>query len=391
MLPPRSCRPRLLAAHLARSLCLAAGCGALGLPCAALRAAPGPVAALAPALASAPTAGPTLNLAGKIVHLTLDPEQVCAVAVSEDAITTISFPDNIAGIDGAGFADSPDAARRAGAGFLLAHRAGTRYLTVRALRPGAKGTLNVQVGQNLLTLYCGQSQEAPWRVILDAALPAAAVVPVGSDTGPAPAVDPGDLQSALGRFRTELTRNGVSAALNDETGRPLPSAELGTEARCGAVASRIVRAVRDEARDTLFFAVELHNEGAEPYCYDPDGFGVRLPDGVTLPQSASLANGLLGAGRTDTVYFAVTGRPDGRRNNAQPGAVFAVCARAIRFEGAKLPDHPVAAARREHPRAANKTAVRPALPVAKLADARKASGSQNAVAVASAGPNAPAH
>ena len=309
------------------------------------------------------------DLEGKIVHRPFDPEHPCAVSIGVESITTITFPDNIAGIDGSGFADSPENARRSNAGFLLAHRAGTRYLTILALKHGVKGTLNVQVGPTLLlTLYCVEGPNSPWRVVLDApgGEGAAGVTPQPTvESGPAPEVAKSELIDALGHFRELLQGQGGSAVMADAKGQPLPSAEPSTEGRCGTVTTKIVRVVRDNEHDTLFFAVEIRNDGREPYCYDPEGFGVQLPSGEALPQSASLANGLLAAGSKETVFFTITGRPDQRRNNLPPSAAFVVAAHAIHFEPVKVAARP---AKETKPVAAQKASeAKPAAPALKSA------------------------
>jgi hypothetical protein len=70
---------------------------------------------------------------------------------------------------------------------------------------------------------------------------------------------------------------------------------------------------RFNPEDTLVFHVALRNKSDREIRYLPESFCVRVGNRLYF-QSISDAPGVLPACATSTVYFAVTGTPDGGRN-----------------------------------------------------------------------------
>jgi len=79
-------------------------------------------------------------------------------------------------------------------------------------------------------------------------------------------------------------------------------------------AVRIDEAFRFNPEDTLIFRVTLTNATAQALQYKPDGFSLRVGERL-YPQSISDANGTIPPNGTVPAYFAVTGTPDGGRND----------------------------------------------------------------------------
>ncbi len=76
---------------------------------------------------------------------------------------------------------------------------------------------------------------------------------------------------------------------------------------------RIEEVFRFNPEDTLVFHVTLRNKSAHPIRYLPESFCVRAGNRL-YHQSISDAPGLLPPHAASTVYFAITGTPDGGRN-----------------------------------------------------------------------------
>src|SRR3989442_873601 len=70
---------------------------------------------------------------------------------------------------------------------------------------------------------------------------------------------------------------------------------------------------RFNPEDTLVFHVTLRNKYAEEIRYLPESFCVRVSNRL-YHQSISDAPGVLPPNASSTVYFAITGTPDGGRN-----------------------------------------------------------------------------
>lgn len=76
---------------------------------------------------------------------------------------------------------------------------------------------------------------------------------------------------------------------------------------------RIEEAFRFNPEDTLVFHVTLRNKSEQEIRYLPESFCVRVGNRLYF-QSISDAPGVLPPCAASTVYFAVTGTPDGGRN-----------------------------------------------------------------------------
>ena len=76
---------------------------------------------------------------------------------------------------------------------------------------------------------------------------------------------------------------------------------------------RVEEVIRFNPEDTLVFHVTLRNKSEHPIRYLPESFRVRIGNRL-YHQSISDAPGLLPSHSASTVYFAITGNPDGGRN-----------------------------------------------------------------------------
>jgi hypothetical protein len=86
---------------------------------------------------------------------------------------------------------------------------------------------------------------------------------------------------------------------------------------------QIVQAFRFNADDTLVFRLAITNKVDAPLIYQPDSFMLRAGDRL-YPQSISDADGTVPPRGQSIVYFAVTGTPDGGRNELSLRNAFTV-------------------------------------------------------------------
>lgn len=93
----------------------------------------------------------------------LDERAVYTVTVATDAPTTVVLPEPPTALEGTGLVSEPTA----DGDVLLAHRDGTSFLTFRALKPDAKGCLNLLIGERVfaITLVGGEVADRVLRLI----------------------------------------------------------------------------------------------------------------------------------------------------------------------------------------------------------------------------------
>ncbi len=86
---------------------------------------------------------------------------------------------------------------------------------------------------------------------------------------------------------------------------------------------QIEEAFRFNAEDTLVFRVAITNKIDAPLIYQPDSFTLRAGNRL-YPQSISDADGTVPPKGQSIVYFAVSGTPDGGRNELSLRNAFTV-------------------------------------------------------------------
>ena len=80
---------------------------------------------------------------------------------------------------------------------------------------------------------------------------------------------------------------------------------------------RIEEAFRFEEDDTIVFNLSLINDTDEPIFYDPQLFGMQLRTEI-YTASVVDASGTMPPHSTTVAFFAITGTPNGGRNNLAP-------------------------------------------------------------------------
>ena len=248
-----------------------------------------------------------------IKQVWLDDRVMVSVPVATNRVTTINFPSAISAIDGSGITvDSKTPGL-----FQLAHTKGSAFLSVRALAPKASANLNLRWNDQTYVFELTESDQPVLSLNL-AAMP----TPEEEGVGHAPAVSPLKLLALLDKakaFPLLKAQQPESVANVDFTtydGKPLVSDFIDYEIQ-------IEQAFRFNADDTLVFRLAVTNKSDTSLIYQPDSFALRAGNRL-YPQSISDSDGQVPPNGRSIVYFAVTGTPDGGRNELSLRNTFTV-------------------------------------------------------------------
>ncbi len=237
-----------------------------------------------------------------IERITLDDRAVTTVPVSTNRVTTISFPGPITAIDGFGFTLGGKSPGQ----FQLAHVPGSAFLSVRALAPRAATNFNIRWNNRTYVFELVQSETPVLALNLEAPRPVESV-PL------APQLTPARLLGLLDEAKAfPLLRQQHPEAVVDATARTFGEHPPITDFNDFEI--RLEEVFRFETEDTLVFHVILRNKSDREIRYLPGSFRGRIGDRVYY-QSISDTPGVLPPKAESTVYFAITGSPDGGRND----------------------------------------------------------------------------
>jgi hypothetical protein len=236
-----------------------------------------------------------------IQRVTLDEPVVVTVPVATNRVTTISFPGPIAAIDAVGVtADGKTPGQ-----FQLAHTKGPSFVSVRALSRKAATNLNIRWNKRTYVFELIESDTPVLALNLEDRA-------TTETAQPAPQVTPTRLLALLDKAKAFPILK-----------KQQPDAVAGAEARTFGdkpqttdfddYEIRVEEVIRFNPEDTLVFHVTLRNRSAREIRYLPESFCVRVGNRLYY-QSISDAPGVLPANAASTVYFAITGTPDGGRN-----------------------------------------------------------------------------
>jgi len=238
-----------------------------------------------------------------IQRVRLDDHTVVSVPVATNRVTTISFPGPIEAIDGAGFTVDGKTPGQ----FQLAHVKGSTFLSVRALTGQAASNLNVRWNNRTYVFELSASDAPVLALNLEAPPP-----PEELGAGRAPEVSPLKLLALLDKakafplLKSQQPESVANVGFTTYDGKPLASDFNDYEIQ-------IEQAFRFNAEDTLIFRVGITNKSDTPLIYQPDSFALRAGNRL-YPQSISDSDGQVAANGRSIVYFAITGTPDGGRN-----------------------------------------------------------------------------
>jgi hypothetical protein len=248
-----------------------------------------------------------------IQQVWLDDRVAVAVPVATNRVTTISFPNAITAIDGAGITVDGKTPRQ----FQLAHTKGSAFLSVRALLPKAAANLNIRWNDRTYVFQLLES-DTPILSLNMAAMP----TPEELGVGHAPEVSPPKLLALLDKakvfplLKAQQPESVADVAFTTYDGKPLASDFNDYEIQ-------IEQVFRFNAEDTLVFRAGITNKSDIPLIYQPDSFALRAGNRL-YPQSISDADGTVPPKGRSIVYFAITGTPDGGRNELSLKNAFTV-------------------------------------------------------------------
>ncbi len=238
-----------------------------------------------------------------IQRVLLDDHTVVSVPVATNRVTTIGFPGPIEAIDGAGFTVDGKTPGQ----FQLAHVKGSTFLSVRSLTGKAAGNLNVRWNNRTYVFELSASDAPVLSLNLEVPHP-----PEELGAGRAPEVSPLKLLALLDRakafplLKSQQPESVAGVGFTTYNGKPLASDFNDYEIQ-------IEQAFRFNAEDTLIFRAAITNKTDAPLIYQPDSFALRAGNRL-YPQSLSDSDGQVAPKGRSIVYFAVTGTPDGGRN-----------------------------------------------------------------------------
>ena len=236
-----------------------------------------------------------------IQRVTLDESVVVTVPVATNRVTTISFPGPLAAIDAVGVtADGKTPGQ-----FQLAHTKGSSFVSVRALARKAATNLNIRWNKRTYVFELIESDTPVLALNLEDRAANEAVQP-------APQVTATRLLALLDKAKAfPLLKKQHREAVADAEARTFGDKPQVTDFDDYEI--RIEEIFRFNADDTLIFHVTLRNKSGREIRYLPGSFSVRVGNRLYY-QSISDAPGVLPPTAASTVYFAITGTPDGGRN-----------------------------------------------------------------------------
>jgi len=246
----------------------------------------------------------TVALAGEpeaIQRVTLDERVVVTVPVATNRVTTISFPGPIAAVDAVGVSADPKIPGQ----FQLAHTKGSSFLSVRASARKAATNLNIRWNKKTYVFELVESDTPVLALNLEDR--------TASETAqPAPVVSPTRLLALLDKARAfPLLKQHQPEAVAQAEARTFGDKPQITDFDDYEI--RIEEVFRFNPEDSLVFHVTLRNKSDQEIRYRPESFTVRVGNRV-YHQAISDAPGVLPPKSQSTVYLAVTGTPDGGRN-----------------------------------------------------------------------------
>jgi len=236
----------------------------------------------------------------------LDERSVYTIRLSQNEPTTCVFPGALKALIGANVSTKRDD----DPGVLLSHEAGTEYFSLRSLKDGATGALNIIYRGRVYALAFVTAAE-PDRAVVFLDEPVAAA----SGARPTEGTLRGLLERAKQLDRSQAQHPGMSPSMDRaHPGNPTPYR---------AFTATIESVVRFDAEDVLVFRVRLENTLDVPVPYDPQGLAVRLGREF-FPAALTEASGAIPPKSVSHIYLVVSGAPGGGRANLSVREKFTV-------------------------------------------------------------------
>jgi hypothetical protein len=262
--------------------------------------------------------------ANTIAEYRLDEHTVYAIPVSRNRVTTISFPGPISAIDAANVTSDPKIPGL----FQIAHTKGSYFLSVRALVERATTNMNIRWNKKTYVIELVEGPSPFYSVIFQ--------YDTDADIRPASArVTPSRLLALLDKAK-------AYALLKEYHANAVAEVEYVNFSKNPRVLDfrdyevQLDEVFRFNPEDTLVFRILLRNKTDQPIQYRPEGFSLRIGE-RTYPQSISDASGTIPPRGQAPAYFAVTGTPNGGRNDLSLKNDFAVLLDRIETNAPPVP------------------------------------------------------
>lgn len=226
---------------------------------------------------------------------------------SGDGVTTVTFPSAISKI--AGINVAVDGSRD----FIISAKPGSYYFNLAARKKGATGTLTVIHNRQTYILYLRQDDKRAYASVNFAAGSGSPSFNRGKSVSPARLLSLIDLAKGY-----DLMKQRYPHELRDTV-----RAENHRIFKFERFRIELLEVVRFNREDTLVFKLLLHNDTAEEIAYDKFTFSVQAGN-TTYYMSAADASGIMPPKSASWAFFAITGTPDGGRNNLAPDNDFLV-------------------------------------------------------------------
>ena len=237
-----------------------------------------------------------------VAEYRLDEQTVYTIPVSRSRVTTISFPGSISAIDAANVTSDP---KNPGL-FQIAHSKGSYFLSVRALVQKAATNINIRWNNKTYVIELIESSASLYSVIFQYDTDAE-IRPTTSRVTPS-------------RLLALLDKAKVYPLLKAYHPNEVAQVEYANFSKNPRVMDykdyevQLDEVFRFNTEDTLILRILLRNKTDHPIQYRPDGFSLHVGERA-YPQSISDASGTIPPKEEMPVYFAVTGTPNGGRND----------------------------------------------------------------------------
>lgn len=254
-----------------------------------------------------------------IKQFPLDERTVYAIKIGKNQVTTIAFPGKISALEVAGV--SGDA--QAPAPVLLNYKEGRYFFSVRALTEDATANVNVIWNKKTYVLKFKTSEEPFNSVTFFQPTEREGLESKDATT-------PTKLLSLLDRAKSFPLVKAQYPELVSQIEVAYPNRRY----LYWGFAVELAEVYRFDAEDTLVFKVLFYNNSEKEIYYQPQTLAVRVGTNVYYA-SVSDASGIMPGGFRDADsgmikpsvsvgYFAITGTPDGGRNNLSVKNLFNV-------------------------------------------------------------------
>lgn len=246
--------------------------------------------------------------ASPIRQFPLDERTVYTIPIARNQVTTIQFPSAMTALEGSGITTDPQVA----APVLMHYQPGRWFFSVRALTDKATAGLNVVWNKKTYVLQFTTDGEPLNSVTFYQASNR-------SFGGPRTEVGPSNLLSLL-----DLAKAYPVLSVQNASQLPqMQAAQPHQRMLYKDFEVEITDVYRFETADTLVFRLIFTNQSEKEIYYQPQALAVRIGARV-FPASIADASGILPPGNrlpdgsiqpcATLAFFAITGSPDGGRN-----------------------------------------------------------------------------